>query len=51
MKNYKVIVTCVKYDSPSLYVSANSKIEAVNLAMNKSGLSRFSNWIFIPIEL
>lgn len=51
MKKFKVNVTCGRYNAPSIYVDAINEKDAIQQAKNKSGLSRFSNWIFIPIEL
>lgn len=48
MKNYIVKVTCGAYNAPSIYVSADNESTAEKKAREHSGLSRFSQWLFIP---
>lgn len=50
MTNYIVTVTCGPYKAPSIYVSADSDSSAEKKAPTHSGLSRFPQWIFIPVK-
>lgn len=50
MKNYIITVTCGKYNAPSIYLDAVDDKSATLKAKELSGLGRFDNWLFIPVE-
>jgi hypothetical protein len=51
MKDYKIIITCGAYNAPCLYETAANGNQAVSQARERSGLSRFSNWVFLPKDI
>lgn len=48
-QNFKVIPFKGALTAPAIYVDAKKEKEAISEAKSKSGLSRFENWVFIPI--
>jgi len=47
MIKYKVFPTNGAYKAPCIYVEAQNEVEAETKAKEHSGLSRFSEWLFI----